>query len=131
MKTLKEQLNQSNVTHYRKLTLEDVEDFLKTIFTNKLPKLQPSQYTYMGELGKIQFNIFIKNHPNKKIINRLFKMYNRYKNIEQLHLIKLHHIKVGYSTVDIKELSIRAKLLDDKVVKITNKIRKLYYGNTN
>lgn len=127
MKTLKEQLNQANKFHYKKLTLKELNDFLKTIFSIKFPKPHPPICAYMGELEKIQLDIFMKNHPNKTIINKLVNMYNRYKNIERLHLIKMHHIKIGHSTVDVKELSIRAKLLDDKVVKITNKIRKLYY----
>lgn len=124
------QMQQSNSFYYKKLTIKDVEEAMLRTAKSYKEKVR-KWVVFTSELGMINMNIQIYNHPKKKRIIKLFTLLSRYRAIQKLYNLKRHHITVGYSKITTQQLNMKIKTCTTIEDNIITEIKLLYYGNSN
>jgi len=128
---LYDQINNSKLIEYNKLTKDKLQQCLNEINHYKVRNVTMT----MSRMSYIHLCINLPNsRTNKDIINsinKLFKWLYCFQKIQDLHDLKDHHIKVGYSKMTTIELNCKIRELYVLRTITENKIEELYYGKKN
>lgn len=127
---IKNQMEQSNSFYYKRLTIKDIEEAMLRTAKSYEEKMR-KWVIYTSELGMINMNISIHNHPKKERITKLFTLLSRYRSIQKLYELKRHHILIKHTKITTKQLNERIKKCTTIEDNIISEIKILYYGNSN